>query len=44
MSEKLQQGDRLPELRFQLVDGEKLDLPKGMTTRYIALLFFRGAW
>ncbi len=44
MSEKLQQGDRLPQLNLKLVDGEELDLPRGMTSRYIALLFFRGAW
>ncbi len=44
MTEKLQQGDRLPELHFSLVDGDDLALPKGMKTRYIALLFFRGAW
>ena len=44
MSEKLQQGDRLPALRFQLVDGDELILPKEMPARYIALLFFRGAW
>ena len=44
MSQKLQQGDRLPELNLKLVDGDKLDLPIGMSSRYLALLFFRGAW
>ena len=44
MPEKLQQGDRLPQLNFKLVDGEELSLPRDMTSRYIALLFFRGAW
>ncbi len=44
MSEKLQQGDRLPKLNFKLVDGDQLNLPTGMSSRYIALLFFRGAW
>lgn len=44
MSEKLQQGDRLPQLKFKLVDGDELDLPRGMSSRYLALLFFRGTW
>ena len=44
MSEKLQQGDRLPKLDFKLVDGYKLNLPRGMSSRYLALLFFRGTW
>ena len=34
----------LPELNFKLVDGEELSLPSEMSSRYIALLFFRGAW
>ena len=44
MSEKLQQGDRLSQLKFKLVDGDELDLPRSMSSRYLALLFFRGAW
>ena len=44
MPAKLQQGDRLPELKFKLVDGEERSLPSEMSSRYIALLFFRGAW
>ena len=44
MSDKLQQGDRLPPLTLKLVDGDELELPRGMSSRYIALLFFRGAW
>ena len=44
MTEKLQQGDRLPELNLKLVDAEELNLPRGMSSRYLTLLFFRGAW
>ena len=44
MTSQLQQGDRLADLAFKLVDGDELALPKGMTSRYLALLFFRGAW
>ena len=44
MTEKLQQGDRLPQLSFKLVDGDELSIPRGMNSRYVALLFFRGAW
>ena len=44
MSEKLQQGDRLPELVLNLTDGGTLTLPKDMSSRYLALLFYRGVW
>ena len=44
MPTKLQQGDRLPPMIFNLVDGDQLHLPQGMASRYVALLFFRGAW
>lgn len=44
MSEKLIQGDRLPRLDFDLVGGRRLTLPEDMEDRYLALLFFRGAW
>ncbi len=44
MSEKLIQGDRLPQLRFDLIGGSQLTLPEDMESRYLALLFFRGAW
>ena len=44
MSTQLLQGDRLPSLKFQLVGGDEMVLPKDMPGRYLALLFFRGAW
>ena len=44
MSKKLQQSDRLPQFKLKLVDGDELSLPRGMSSRYIALLFFRGTW
>ena len=44
MSEMRKQGDRLPKLDMKLVDGGDLTLPSGMKNRYVALLFFRGAW
>ena len=44
MSEMRKQGDRLPPLNLKLVDGGDLTLPSGMNKRYVALLFFRGAW
>ena len=44
MSEKLQQGDRLPGLSLDLIDGGKLELPSDMSSRYLALLFYRGVW
>ncbi len=44
MSDKLKQGDRLPSLNFKLVDGDELNLPRGMKSRYLAMLFIRGTW
>ncbi len=44
MGEKLQQGDRLPEISLNLIDGNRLTLPEAMSSRYLALLFYRGVW
>ena len=41
---KLQQGDRLLKLTFNLISGETLSLPKEMPSRYLAVLFYRGHW
>lgn len=40
----LQQGDKFPSLTLKLVSGETLRLPDEMSTRYLALLFYRGHW
>lgn len=44
MSEKLQQGDRLPQITLNLIDGGTLSLPGDMSSRYLAVLFYRGVW
>ncbi len=44
MAEKLQQGDRLPSISFDLIDGGRLTLPEDMDSRYLAVLFYRGVW
>ncbi|MCZ6867363.1 MAG: hypothetical protein O7E55_08555 [Chloroflexi bacterium] len=44
MSNKLQQGDRIPTLTLNLIDGGTILLPDEMSTRYVALLFYRGHW
>ncbi len=44
MAEKLQQGDRFPSITFKLVSGETMSVPDDMTSRYVALLFYRGHW
>ena len=44
MGEKLQQGDRLPPVTLNLIDGGTLALPEDMSARYLALLFYRGVW
>ena len=44
MDAKLQQGDRFPSLTLKLVDGGTIRVPEEMSTRYLALLFYRGHW
>ncbi len=44
MAEKLQQGDRFPQLTFNLVGGGTISIPDQAPSRYIALLFYRGHW
>ena len=44
MAEKLQQGDRFPHVSLQLVAGGSLQIPGDITSRYAAVLFFRGHW
>lgn len=44
VNEKLQQGDRMPALTLNLIDGGTLTLPEAMSSRYLALLFYRGVW
>lgn len=44
MGEKLQQGDRLSGLNLNLIDGGTLALPGDMSSRYLAVLFYRGVW
>ena len=44
MSDKLQQGDRLPEIKLNLIDGNTLTLPDDMSSRYLAVMFYRGVW
>jgi peroxiredoxin len=44
MAEKLNTGDRFPDMTLDLVDGTKLDLPAGLDARYKVILFYRGHW
>ena len=44
MGQKLQQGDRFPSLTLKLVGGETVTIPDQMSSRYVALLFYRGHW
>ena len=44
MAEKLQQGDRFPSITLKLVSGETMRVPEDLSTRYLALLFYRGHW
>ena len=42
--EKLQQGDRLPSITLKLIGGDTLTLPSEMSSRYLAVLFYRAHW
>ena len=44
MQQKLIQGDKLPRLKLNLVDGREINLPEEFKGRYLALLFYRGNW
>ena len=44
MEDKLQQGARFPQIKFNLVDGGSLSIPDAAPSRYTALLFYRGHW
>ena len=44
MADKLVQGDKLPRLKLNLIDGGTMVLPDDMPGRYLALLFYRGDW
>ncbi len=44
MGEMLQHGDRLPSITLNLTNGETLQPPEDMPSRYVALLFYRGHW
>ena len=44
MADMLQQGDRFPSLTLKLVNGDNLEFPGKMPSRYVALLFYRGHW
>ncbi|MEX2375567.1 MAG: peroxiredoxin family protein [Dehalococcoidia bacterium] len=44
MANKLIQGDKLPAIRLDLIDGRTLSLPDDIPGRYLALLFYRGTW
>lgn len=44
MANKLVQGDKLPQVTFDLIDGGTINLPDEMPGRYLALLFYRGNW
>ena len=44
MGEKLKQGDRFPPLTLMLVSGGTIRIPGEVSSRYAALLLYRGHW
>ena len=44
MPDWLIQGDMLPSVTLNLIDGGTITLPDDISGRYLALLFYRGNW
>jgi hypothetical protein len=44
MANKLDAGDRFPEMTFNLVGGSTLQLPGDLKSNYNIILFYRGHW
>ena len=44
MTNKLDTGDRFPELTLNLVDGGTLRVPGEPDAKYKLILFYRGHW
>lgn len=44
MARKLVQGDKLPTITLNLIDGRTVTVPHDMSGRYLVLLFYRGNW
>ena len=44
MPDWLIQGDKIPAITLNLIDGGTLNLPDEIEGRYLALLFYRGNW
>jgi peroxiredoxin len=44
MSDWLIQGDKIPPITLNTIDGKSISLPDAIEGRYLALLFYRGNW
>ena len=44
MVEMLQQGAKFPSMSLKTVGGGTITLPDDISTRYAAVLFYRGHW
>ena len=44
MTEKLNTGDTFPAMTIPLVGGGAFELPVGMRSKYLVVLFYRGHW
>jgi len=40
----LDTNDMFPKMEFQMVSGEKLEIPEGMGQGYSVVLIYRGEW
>ena len=43
-AEPLGVGDKVPELMLKSMDGSDYDLRKAISSKKMALIFFRGGW
>ncbi len=44
MAQKLDAGDRFPDMTLTLAGGGSVTLPDGLDSDYNVILFYRGHW
>ena len=44
VSKQLVPGDRFPQLKLNIADGDSITLPVDIETDYAVVLFYRGHW
>jgi hypothetical protein len=44
VSKRIDAGDPLPRMKWQLIDGSSLTIPDDLAKRWAVLLLYRGHW